>query len=155
MKFKNGDRVTCKILGTEITDARISIGKDGMLFICQDVKNGVNAEDKLGYKYAWYLFKDFTHTDVTDLKLATTPTWDSLSWKDIVLDEDGDRRMVLAVVNDMVCISYAGDFDVASGWFHKKQLQRYGYTIQGEVPAVEEITIKEAEARFGVKIKTN
>jgi len=150
MNFKTGDRVTCKILGTEITDARVSINKDGTPYICQNIRDGFSAEDKLGYKYSHTLDGLY----VTDLKL-TTPTWDSLSWKDIVLDEDGDRRMVLAVQNDMVCTSYTEDFDLVNHWRTKKELQKHGYTIEGAVPAVEEITIKEAEARLGVKIKTD
>ena len=89
-----------------------------------------------------------------DLKLAT-PTWDSLSWKDIILHKDGYKQKVHAVVNDMVCISDADDFDTTSGWYTKEKLQEYGYTIEGAVPALEEITIAEAEARLGVKIKTD
>ena len=89
-----------------------------------------------------------------DLKLAT-PTWDSLSWKDIIIRGDERKRMVLDVRNDLVWLSNFNDFDEASIWRTKKQLQRLGYTIEGAVPAVEEITIEEAEARLGVKIKTD
>ena len=154
MNFKNGDRVTCKIHGTEITDARISIDKDGTPFICQNVKSGSPAEDKLGYKYSWIIYRNFTHPYVKDLKLAT-PTWDSLSWKDIILDDKGGRRMVLAVLNDSVLISDSDFFELAFDWYHKKELQNLGFTIHGAVPAVEEITVTEAEARLGVKIKTD
>mgnify|MGYP000042660694 CR=1 FL=1 len=151
MNFKNGDRVTCKIHVTEIKDARISIDKDGTPFICQNVKCGVYTEDKLGYEYSWRLSKDFTDCFVKDLKLVT-PTWDTLSWKDIVLDSGGDRRMVLAVQNDSVLISCADSFEVTLDWNQKKELQKRGYTIEG---SVEEITVAEAEARLGVKIKTD
>jgi len=154
MKFNHNDRVTCSIFGTEITDARISINKDGTPHICQNEKNGSPAEDKLGYKYSWTLNNDFAAHGLRDLKLAT-PTWDTLQWKDIVLDGGGDRRMVLAVSNDMACVSHAEDFETASGWYHKKELQHMNFTIQGAVPAVEEITVTEAEARLGVKIKTD
>ena len=154
MNFKHNDRVTCKIHVTEITNASISIDKDGMPFICQNEIDGGEADDKLGYKYSWYPGEYFTRYGLTDLKLAT-PTWDSLSWKDIVLDGGGDRRMVLAVSNDMACVSHAEDFETASGWYHKKELQHMYFTIQGAAPAIEEITIAEAEARLGVKIKTD
>ena len=150
MNFKHNDRVTCKIYGTEITDARISIDEYGTIYICQNEKAGLIAQDTLGYKYSW----SSSSTRVTDLKLVT-PTWDTLAWKDIVLDGGGDRRMVLAVSNDMACVSHAEDFETASGWYHKKELQHMYFTIQGAVPAVEEITVAEAEARLGVKIKTD
>ena len=149
MNFKHNDRVTCKILGTEITDARISIDEDGTPFICYE-KNGGTTDDNLGYKYSCSLSNPL----VTDLKLAT-PTWDSLSWKDIVLHKDGYTQEVLAVVNDMVCISDMDEFDTTSGWYTKEKLQEIGYTIEGAVPPLEEITHAEAEARFGVKIKTD
>jgi len=154
MKFKHNDRVTCKIHVTEITDARISIDKDGTPFICQNVKCGVYTEDKLGYEYSWRLSKDFTDCFVKDLKLAT-PTWDSLQWKDILLGKNGERRMVLVALNDSVLISLDDNFETASDWYHKKEIQVWGCTIEGAVPAVEEITVAEAEARFGVKIKTD
>jgi len=152
MNFKNGDRVTCTIHGTTITNARISIDENGMPFICQNEKNGGITDDKLGYEYSWILSRDFTDPSVEDLKLAT-PTWNFLAWKDIILDSGGDRRMVLAVLNEAVLISQVNDFEVGSVWYLKKELQKRGYTIEGEVPAVEEITVAEAEARFGVKIK--
>ena len=49
----NNDRVTCTIEGTKITDARISIDEDGRPFICQNERDGADAENKLGYKYSW------------------------------------------------------------------------------------------------------
>jgi len=154
MNFKHNDRVTCKIHVTEIKDARISIDKDGTPFICQNVKCGVYTEDKLGYKYSWRLSKDFTDCFVKDLKLAT-PTWDTLAVEDIILDSGGAGRMVLAVQNNLVWFSAIEHFDVSYDWCTKKQLKRLGYTIQGAAPEVEEITVAEAEARLGVKIKTD
>lgn len=74
-KFKDGDRVTCYINGMFIEDGIISIEKDsgsynyGRPYICQNYKNGADATDKKGYKYSWVLNKDFTQTNVTNLKL--------------------------------------------------------------------------------------
>ena len=152
MNFKHNSRVTCKIFETKITDARISINKYGRPFICQNEKDGGIADDKLGYKYSWAIGEDFTPPGVEDLKLAT-PTWDTLAWKDFVLDEHGRKRMVLAVQNDSVLVSPDDNFEETSGWYHKKELEKDGHTIEGAAPAVEEITVTEAEARFGIKIK--
>jgi hypothetical protein len=69
--FKTGDRVTCKINGIEITDAKISVDTDGDLYICQNVQNGIDAQDKLGYKYSWFFYfleDGITDNDITELK---------------------------------------------------------------------------------------
>ena len=153
MNFKNGDRVTCTINGTEITDARISIDKDGTPFICQNVVAGSPAKDKLGYKYSWMLDEDFTALGLRDLKLAT-PTWNTLAVEDIILDRFGKKRMVLDVRNDLVWFSAIDYFDISWDWHTKKQLQDKGYTIEGAAPAVEEITIEEDEKENPIKNST-
>ena len=67
--MKHNQKVTCEIDGIKITDARISINKDGSPFICQNEQLGAHADDKLGYKYSWGLMKDFTDFAVTDLSI--------------------------------------------------------------------------------------
>ena len=52
MKLEKGMSVTCKIHETEITDAKIQDEK-GNFYICQNLMNGDECEDKLGYKYSW------------------------------------------------------------------------------------------------------
>jgi len=63
-RFNHGDKITCYIAGIKITDAKISI-KYGEVFICQNIKNGHQPNDKLGYKLAWEYDKS-----VTNLKKA-------------------------------------------------------------------------------------
>jgi len=152
MNFKTGDKVTVKDSQKSACDSLANKNFD-YLVITEVISEGtygytaylggVSVDD------CFYCYKD-EHLEPYD----RTITWDSIAWKDFVLDGCGNKGMVLAVVNDMVCISYADDFDEASGWFHKKQLQKYSYTIEGAAPAIEEITVAEAEARLGVKIKT-
>lgn len=48
----HGKRVTCEIEGDKIDDAKIAVEGDEV-FICQNVKNGDNANNKLGYYYSW------------------------------------------------------------------------------------------------------
>jgi len=153
MKFKPGDKVTvkewCKFACGSLENKNFDY-----LVITEVISEG-------NYRYTAYLggvrvdncsycYKD-EHLEPYD----RTITWDSLSWKDIVLHEDGDRRMVLAVQNDSVLISDPDCFEITFDWYHKKELQKHGYTIEGAAPAIEEITVAEAEARLGVKIKTD
>lgn len=71
-KFKHGQRVSCVIeyYGSKriITDAKISIDKYGTPFICQNRCSGNSTQDKLGYRFAWQLRKDFTEAHLTKLK---------------------------------------------------------------------------------------
>ena len=67
-------------------------------------------------------------------------TWDTLKWKDVVIYKGGDERMVLAIRNDLVDISYAGSFEEHSGTYHKKELQKKGYIIKKATP-IEKIKI--------------
>jgi len=66
-KFYHGQKVTCRIMGIEIVDAKISINKAGIPFICQNYMKGINPEDSLGYRYGWSLNKDFTGENVSNL----------------------------------------------------------------------------------------
>jgi hypothetical protein len=76
--FRHGDKVTCIMDGTVITDAKISVN-DGMFFICQNHRNGDAAADLLGYKHSWSLSLagdsgvklSYPSINVRDLKLVT------------------------------------------------------------------------------------
>ena len=63
-----------------------------------------------------------------------TITWDTLKWKDVVVDKVGDERMVLRVENDLVDVSGYGNFDAHGTTLHKKELQKFGYTIKQATP---------------------
>ena len=90
------------------------------------------------------------------LELYTEPskeiTWDTLKWKDVVINEDGDERIVLDVRNDLVDLSYDDDFDTHGSTFHKKELQKYGYTIKQPTPEKLELTLDQVAEKFGVDV---
>lgn len=76
-QLKHGMRVTCKIGGFDITDAKISISSNGNTYICQDKRDGAYAEDNLGYKHSWLFYSPFSdrgfevsvrYNDVSDLE---------------------------------------------------------------------------------------
>lgn len=152
--YSHNQKVTCNIEGIAITDARISINKDGTPFICQNVKSGADAEDKLGYKYSWALYSDFTtDSSVTNLKPAIK-TLDNLAWKDILVKKNGNKRMVLGLLNDLVLMSYVNNFGSADRFYTKKQLQDLGYTVEN-LQESEELTLEQVCKELGrvVKIK--
>lgn len=53
--FKHGDKVTCIIHEDIIDDAMIS-KESGIIYICQNIKDGLDAENKLGYDYSWLIY---------------------------------------------------------------------------------------------------
>ena len=76
--FRHGDKVTCIMDDTVITDARISADADGKFFICQNHRDGDAAADLLGYKYSWSISLagdggvklSYPSINIRDLKLA-------------------------------------------------------------------------------------
>ena len=64
-------------------------------------------------------------------------TWETLKWKDVMTDEDGDEYMVLGILNDMVLLSDGDDFESPDNWFNKQKLQKWGYTIKQATPVEE------------------
>jgi hypothetical protein len=163
MKFKHNDRVTCEIDGTKITDARISIDKDGTPFICQNEKIGMGTYDKLGYKYSWSLKKDFTsHLSAENIQVTNLrpfeKTWDTLEVGDEIVDKGGSIRTVLGICGRVIFVSYPNDKDSClSGGYTKKGLIARGFTIVSPKveEEVEELTMEELCKELGrtVKIK--
>ncbi len=81
-----------------------------------------------------------------------TITWDTLKWKDVVVDEDGDERMVLLVANDLLFLSGCDVFNVAGTWYHKKQLQEMSYTIKQAPVDKLELTLEQVAEKFGIEV---
>ena len=72
--FKHGQKCTCTINGSTITDAKISIGESGRVFICQNDESGASADNRFDYEYSWLLLSkgdnfDDSHNSVEDLVL--------------------------------------------------------------------------------------
>jgi len=85
-----------------------------------------------------------------------TITWETLKWKDVVVNKDGDEQMVLGVLNDLVSVSNT-DFNVTYAWYHKEELPNCGYTIKQTTPPVEknetDLLIEATTEQFDKNIK--
>jgi len=84
-----------------------------------------------------------------------TITWETLKWKDVVVNVNGKERMVLDVRNDLLDLSYRGDFDTHGSTFHKKELQKLGFTIKQPTPTPPEkleLTLDQVAEKFGVDV---
>lgn len=153
MKFTHGQRVKCTIDGKDIVDAKISIAKDGLPFICQNFKNGVPAKDKLGYNFSWVLERDFTKSSVTNLRPAEK-SFDNPEVGDVYLG-DGGERTVLGVCGRAIFLSAWDNPNVSGGCRTKEELIDNGYTIKQDKEEAEELTMEEVCKQLGrtVKIK--
>jgi hypothetical protein len=102
-KFKHGMKVTCKINGKEIKDAKVSIDSDGDMYICQNVILGKGTRDHLGYTFAWLYREDGVVTDLKPVKdildIETYEVGDKL-----VFERD-DIRTVLGICGRLVFLS--------------------------------------------------
>ena len=58
IEFYTGDRVTCYIEDEGIDDAKIYVADEHTAFICQDVIDGSESPDYLGYEFSWVIFTD-------------------------------------------------------------------------------------------------
>ena len=149
--FKHGDRVTCEINGTKITDARISIDEDGTPYICQDIKNGNPVDDKLGYKYSWELDKDFTRYSVTNLKLAGPKQLEDIEVGDVLL-ESGKEYPVLMRSGEVVVVGLERDYGfAASGNYTIDELRHSGCTVKQEEPV--KMTVAQVAEKLGYEVE--
>jgi len=115
MKLTHGTKVTCEIEGKKITDAKISRNANGDFFICQNkCLSVVTAENKLGYKYSWLIYKgsvgDLEANEVTNLKIVgkhkDISDISSYEVGDILVDEDGDKHKVLGICGLAVILKW-------------------------------------------------
>jgi len=153
MNLKHNQKVTCKIEGEKITDAKISIDEYGTLYICQNKKDGSSADDKLGYRYSWKLNKDFTDCGVTNLK-PLNKTIRDVEIGDIIIDSEGDERMLLDVRERIVGLAFSHDFENFSGFSTFEELEEDGYKLKDEPEEeVEELTMEELCKELGREVK--
>lgn len=151
-KFKHGQRVTCEINGVKIDDAKISVGKNGLIYLCSNSKSGDNnADEKLGYKYSYsFLMKDHDfnqHSNINEVieNLQFLPrTIDDIQEGDVVLDKFKKEITVLGICGKLICFS-ARDYPLRAGsCYTVEEMKEYGYTLKQD--------IEEEEKKVGLTI---
>lgn len=155
MNFKHNQKVTCEIRGDKITDAKISIDEDETPYICQNEKDGVTADNLLGYKYSWQLDKDFTNDNVTNLK-PFNKTIRDVEVGDIIVNKYNNENegMVLDVREKIVGLSWDNNFEVFDYFFTFEELEKDGYKLKDEPEEeIEELTVEQVCKELGRDIK--
>ena len=104
-------------------------------------------------QYSWFLNKDFTDVNVTDLK-PLPRTIDDIQEGDVVVDEGGDERKVLGVCGKVYLMSGICDFSKYSNGFTIEELKTRGYKPKDEPePEIEEMTLAEVCKELGREVK--
>lgn len=161
-QLRHGMKVWCEIHGTEIKDVKISIDEGGAAYVCQNVVPGVNAQNKLGYKYSWvFADKDEDIEEwecgVKNLRTAekTLDDFSTLEIGDVLVDRDGDERTILDVREKIVGLSTLGDGERFGVFCTKAELDNLGYKLKEEPKEDEavELTMDEIAKRFGIDVE--
>jgi len=140
-KFKIGDKVKVKEKFWEI-ESYIFIygGMKKLAGITREVSY-VNANGNIRTKQddssddtRWTWDKNWLELYIEPRKEIT---WETLKWKDVLVSRDGNERMVLGVLNDLVIVSYADNYERVCSPSHKQELKNLGFTIKQATPTVE------------------
>ena len=158
MKFKHGDRVTCRIKGKEISDGRISIDISGAHYVCQNVFWGNSAEEQFGYSHAWFFTADSPQDEgVTELKLKErTIKSHPLEVGDVLFDLDDQKFKVLGVCGKVVFLSYRTDFESVCYFRTQKDLIANGWKLYQDTttdPEVKEVTLDDVAKALGIPVE--
>jgi hypothetical protein len=134
----HGRKGRCKIKGDEVDDMKICVENDEV-YVCQNVADGQDADDKLGYKYSWcisepdynYRYEDdnVSCTDIEVYPEERIVTWENLQVGDIVksVNHEG-RRQIQGICGRVYFVSVLDDFGLNGPSFTLQELQNK-YTI--------------------------
>lgn len=117
---------------------KISINESGRVFVCHDDEraDGREADDKLGYKYSWYVYTSDRESCGSHKDLETyEKTLDDLEEGDVLVGDDGDFTKVLGVCGQVVFITgYERSIEQLNSNTHHStwtvpQLKEAGFTV--------------------------
>ncbi len=155
--FKHGQRCTCEIDGQKVTDAKISINGDGSIYICQNIKDGFEADDMFGYNYSWKLVnpnKDFKYGEALVTNLTLPRTIEDVEEGDEIVSKDVGERKVLGRCGQIVFLGRLLSNDAYENTYSIHDLKFRGYTIKfaERNSKLVEITMEEIADKFNIPL---
>lgn len=113
----HGRKITCVIDETVINNAKISVSSDQHVYVCQNLRDGFEAYDKLGYDYSWEISKPLRLYEEWNEKCINInlikKDMDNLEVGDILVDDFKKECKVLGVSGLVYFVSIKGNFEVA------------------------------------------
>ena len=71
LREMHGVSVTCEIGLTIVTDAKISVNRfNDKVYVCQNARDGIRAENRLGYNYSWVVSNGNESAVLKSIELA-------------------------------------------------------------------------------------
>ena len=153
-QLKHGMKITCKINGDIINNARISIDKDKKIYICQNERQGDYTNNKFGFAYSWLTetYNDFyTHNDVTDIVILERTIQDGLIEGDIIVDTNRYKRKILGICGKVIFISAHKNFTSVGNYYTLERLIKNGFKLEeeSENELIPEYTLEELKEKLG------
>ena len=144
-QFKHGQRCTCEIDGKKVTNAKISIDSHGDVYVCQNVVDGADADNMLGYKYSVWLAENTEEqtieicSGITNLVLLPRTIEDVEEGDMVVNMLPDEEQKVLSRCGDVIFLSINRDHThVHPCLYTPTSLKENGYTIKQDTPPEEE-----------------
>lgn len=155
-----GKKFRCKIDGLYV-EGRIQVEKD-MAFLCQNIKDGVECEDKLGYTYSWYVgtgnkvylsISNVTNFEIIGMTKEEIENYKDWQVGDKIIHKDGSKGKIIFRSGEFVAFTF--NDNVAYSNFTAKGLYNRGWRLD-EKPMEEsfvEMTMEEIAKLKGIPVE--
>lgn len=155
-----GRRFKCKIYGDSVK-GKIQV-EDGIVYLCQNIKEGIDCIDKLGYFFSWVVDsgnKDDLETNgVTNFEIVGMIKEEIENYKDWqvgdkIIHKDGDKGEIIFRSGEFVVFKYNNN--AASNNYTIEELYSIGWRLDEkpmEEPIVE-MTMEEIAKLKGIPVE--
>lgn len=155
----NGRKFSAKIRGT-YAEGRIRV-EDGRVYLCQNVRDGDNCDDKLGFSFSWHVNKgsryNLESTGVTDFCLIPEAAEEIEAYKDWRVGDkitDGLESLEVIFRSGELVVCKDSD-DEAGDNYTCNELHKHGYrlVVESEKEEIIEVTMDEIAKMKGVPVE--
>lgn len=155
----NGRKFSAKIKGT-YAEGRIRV-EDGNVYLCQNMRDGANCDDKLGFRFSWSVHKgssdDLKDMNVTDIRLIPEAAEEIEAYKDWRVGDkitDGLESLEVIFRSGELVVCKDSD-DEAGSNYTCNELHKHGYrlVVESEKEEIVEVTMAEIAEMKGVPVE--